>query len=186
MPAKTKTDVGRLWTYVRDDRPFGGPAPPAALFRYSRDRRGEHPVEHLCDYGGILQADAYAGYNALFRTDRSPVPLTRALCWAHARRKFFELADVAAQLKRRRGAAIISPIAAEAVRRIDTIFDAERAVIGTAAAQRFAMRQEITAPLVTDLEQWLRSQRAARPPQPGRGRDRLYAEGLDCVRPVPG
>ena len=65
--AKTKTDVGRLWTYVRDDRPFAGPAPPAALFRYSRDRRAEHPVEHLTGYGGILQADAYAGYNALFR-----------------------------------------------------------------------------------------------------------------------
>ena len=88
--AKTKTDVGRLWTYVRDDRPSAGPAPPAALFRYSHDRRAEHPVAHLADYGGILQADAYAGYNALFRPDRSPGPLTRALCWAHARRKFFE------------------------------------------------------------------------------------------------
>ena len=159
--AKTKTDVGRLWTYVRDDRPFGGPAPPAALFHYSRDRRAEHPVGHLTDYGGILQADAYAGYNALFRADRSPRPLTRALCWAHARRKFFELADVAAQLKRRKGAAVISPIAAEAVRRIDSIFDAERAVNGTTIPQRFAMRQEIAVPLVSELEQWLRSQRAA-------------------------
>ena len=60
--AKTRTDVGRLWTYVRDDRPFGGPAPSAALFRYSRTRRAEHPVGHLAGYGGILQADAYAGY----------------------------------------------------------------------------------------------------------------------------
>ena len=159
--AKTKANVGRLWTYVRDDRPFGGPAPPAALFRYSRTRRGEHPVEHLTDYGGILQADAYAGYNALFRTGRSPAPLTRALCWAHARRKFFALADVAAQLKRRRGAAVISPIAAEAVRRIDRIFDVERAINGTAIAERLAVRREIAAPLVTDLELWLRSQRAA-------------------------
>lgn len=163
--AKTKTDVGRLWTYVRDDRPFGGPAPPAALFHYSRTRRAEHPVAHLTDYGGILQADAYAGYNALFRRDRVPTPLVRALCWAHARRKFFEIADVAAQLKRRKavkgGAAVISPIAAEAVRRIDVIFDAERAVSGRSAAERFAMRQEIAVPLVVDLEQWLRSQRAA-------------------------
>ncbi len=159
--AKTKTDTGRLWTYVRDDRPFGGPAPPAALFHYSRDRRAEHPVAHLTGYGGILQADAYAGYNALFRADRSPVSLTRALCWAHARRKFFELADVAAQLKRRRGAPVISPIAAEAVRRIDAIFDAERAANGTTIAQRLAMRQEIAVPLVSELEQWLRSQRAA-------------------------
>ena len=159
--AKTKTDVGRLWTYVRDDRPFAGPAPPAALFRYSRDRRAEHPVGHLAGYRGILQADAYAGYNALFRSGRSPVPLTRALCWAHARRKFFELADVAGQLKRRKSAPVISPVAAEAVRRIDAVFDAERAVNGRSAAERLAMRQEIAAPLVTDLEQWLRSQRAA-------------------------
>ena len=158
--AKTRTDVGRLWTYVRDDRPFGGPAPPAALFRYSRDRRAEHPVGHLAGYGGILQADAYAGYNALFRSDRSPTPLARALCWAHARRKFFELADVASQLKRRKGAAVISPIAVEAVRRIDRVFEVERAINGTTVGQRLAVRQEIAAPLVADLEQWLRSQRA--------------------------
>src|SRR5438876_1736361 len=74
--AKTKTDTGRIWTYVRDDRPFGGPAPPAAIFQYSRDRRGEHPVAHLQGWGGILQADAYAGYNALFQGDRVPAPLT--------------------------------------------------------------------------------------------------------------
>uniref|UniRef100_UPI0035CC15A1 IS66 family transposase n=1 Tax=uncultured Sphingomonas sp. TaxID=158754 RepID=UPI0035CC15A1 len=159
--AKTKTDVGRLWTYVRDDRPFGGPAPPAALFHYARDRRAEHPVGHLTGYGGILQADAYAGYNALFRVDRSPSPVIRALCWADARRKFFELADVASQLKRRKGAAVISPIAAEAVRHIDVNFDTERAINGTPIAERIAVRREIVAPLVTDLEQWLRSQLAA-------------------------
>ena len=79
--ANIKTDVARLYTYVRDDRPFAGPAPPAALFRYSHDRRAEHPVGHLAGYRGILQADAYAGYNALFRPDRYPAPLTRALCW---------------------------------------------------------------------------------------------------------
>jgi transposase len=158
--ARIKTDVGRLWTYVRDDRPFAGPAPPAALFHYSRTRRAEHPVAHLAGYGGTLQADAYAGYNALFRPDRSPSPLTRALCWAHARRKFFELADVAGRLKRRKGATVISPIAAEAVRRIDAIFEVERAVSGSSIDQRLAMRREITAPLVADLEQWLRSERA--------------------------
>ena len=159
--ARTKTDVGRLWTYVRDDRPFAGPAPPAALFRYSRDRRAEHPVGHLAGYRGILQADAYAGYNALFRADRLPAPLSRALCWAHARRKFFDLADVASQLTRRKGAPAISPIAAEAVRRIDVVFYAERTVTGRPATDRLAVRQEIAAPLVADLEQWLRSQRAA-------------------------
>ena len=159
--AKIKTDVARMWTYVRDDRPFAGPALPAALFRYSRDRRAEHPVGHLAGYGGILQADAYAGYNVLFRPGRLPGPLARALCWAHARRKFFELADVAAQLKRRKGVPVISPIAAEAVRRIDAVFEAERAVNGRSAADRLAMRRKIAAPLVTELEQWLRSQRAA-------------------------
>ena len=162
--AKNKTDVGRLWTYVRDDRPFGGLAPPAALFHYSRARRAEHAVGHLTGYGGILQADAYAGYHALFHVDRSPSPLTHALCWALARHKFFEPADVAAQLKRRKSAAVILPIAAEAVRRIDAIFDFERAINGTAIGERLAVRREIAAPLVTDLEQWLRSQRAALAP----------------------
>lgn len=75
--AKTRTDTGRNGTYVRDDRPFGGPAPPAAIFHYSRDRQGEHPVSHLRSWRGILQADAYAGYNALFLADRLPAPLTR-------------------------------------------------------------------------------------------------------------
>lgn len=135
--------------------------PPAALFRYSRDRRGEHPRDHLAGYTGILQADAYAGYNELFRTDRAPAPVTRALCWAHARRKFFELADAAAQLKRRRRAApILSPIAIEAVKRIDAIFDVERAINGRPAEERFAARREFAAPIVDELGRWLRDQRA--------------------------
>jgi transposase len=159
--ARSKTDTGRIWTYVRDDRPFGGPAPPAALFHYSRDRRGEHPVGHLRDWSGILQADAYAGYNALFRADRVPAPLTRALCWAHARRYFFELADIATQLKKRRKASpIIAPLAVEAVRRIDAIFDIERAINGRSAEERRAFRQEHSAPLVAALETWMREHRA--------------------------
>ncbi len=158
---KTKTDVGRLWTYVRDDRPFAGLAPPAALFHYSRDRRAEHPFQHLAGYRGILQADAYAGYNALFRSDRPPAPLTRALCWAHARRRFFELADIGTQLKRRKGALVISPIAAEAVRRIDAVFDAERAFNGMSEAERLAMRRETTTAIIAELEQWLRVERAS-------------------------
>jgi len=158
--APVKADIARLWTYVRDDRPFGGRAPPAALFRYSRDRRGVHPKDHLAGYSGILQADAYAGYNELFRATRTPAPVTRALCWSHARRKFFELADVAGQLKRRKKP-IVSPIAAEAVRRIDAIFDAERGLNGVDADHRLAQRQVEVAPLVADLERWLRDQRAA-------------------------
>jgi transposase len=93
--AKAKTGTGRTWTYVQDDRLFGWPAPPAAIFHYSRDRRGEHPVSHLLSWRGILQAHAYAGYNALFHGDRLLAPLTRALCWSDARRYFFELADIA-------------------------------------------------------------------------------------------
>src|SRR5437667_12297715 len=94
--AKGKTVKGRIWTYVRDDRPFGGCDSPAALFYASRDRRHEHPVRHLRDFAGILQADAYDGYNELYEPSRSPGPITSALCWAHARRQFFELADIAA------------------------------------------------------------------------------------------
>ena len=124
--ARLKTDTGRIWAYVRDDRSFGGPAPPAALFHYSRDRGGEHPLAHLAGYSGILQADAYAGYYALFRPGHLPTPLVRALCWAHARRYFFELADVATTLKRRKKAIELSPLALEAVRRIDRVFDVER------------------------------------------------------------
>ncbi|MBB3928371.1 hypothetical protein GGR43_004115 [Sphingobium jiangsuense] len=127
--AKSKTNTGRIWTYIRDDRPFGGPAPPAAIFHYSRDRRGEHPVGHLRSWKGILQIDAYAGYNALFNGDRLPAPLICTLCRSHVRRHFFELTDVAAQLeKRRKKAAVISPLAVEAVRPIDAIFDIERAI----------------------------------------------------------
>jgi transposase len=159
--AKVKTDIGRIWTYVRDDRPFGGPAPPAALFHYSRDRRGEHPRDHLAHYSGILQADAYAGYNELFKPERTPGAVTRALCWAHARRKFFVLADVATQVKRKPGLApVVSPLALEAVKRIDRIFDIERAICGRTADERLAVRQELAAPLVAELEQWLREQRA--------------------------
>ncbi len=111
--AKGKTDTGRIWTYVRDDRPFGGLSPPAALYYASRDRRQEHPERHLKTFTGILQADAYGGYNPLFRVDRDPGPLTQALCWAHSRRKFFVLADIAADAKRGKNAAPISPVALE-------------------------------------------------------------------------
>jgi transposase len=159
--AKVKTDIARIWTYVRDDKPFGSADPPAALFYYSRDRRGDHPVEHLQTYSGILQADAYAGYNALFKPTRQPQPLTRALCWAHARRYFFELADISAQMKRRKKqAVVISPLAAEAVKRIDAIFEIERAINGRAADERLASRREHSAPRAAELELWLREARA--------------------------
>ena len=123
--AKGKTDTGRIWTYVRDDRPFGGTDPPAALFFASRDRRQEHPDDHLKGWRGILQADAYGGYNGLYDS-RAQGPITSALCWAHAGRSFFELADIAATARRGPKATPISPIALEAVMRIDALFDIER------------------------------------------------------------
>ena len=97
--AKVKTRTGRLWTYVRDDRPFAGPDPPAAVFFYSPDRRGGHPEQHLAGYSGILQADAYAGFNTVYKLERQGGPITEGACWAHARRKFFELADIAAKAR---------------------------------------------------------------------------------------
>jgi transposase len=158
--AKGQTVTGRVWTYVRDDRPFGGKAPPAALFYASRDRRGEHPERHLAGYAGILQADAYDGYNRLYLPDRRPGPIVEALCWSHARRKFFELADIAANVRRGKFATPISPIALEAVKRIDAVFDIEREINGLAAAERLAARRERSVPLVAALEAWMRAERA--------------------------
>ena len=161
--AKSKTITGRLWTYVRDDRPFGGPTPPAAVFYYSRDRTGEHPQRHLQTYAGILQADAYGGYNKLYEGGRRPGLVLEAACWVHARRRFFVLADLAASARRKaqgKTPAVISPIALEAVRRIDALFDIERQINGQDAARRKAVRQELSAPLATELEAWIRQERA--------------------------
>jgi transposase len=158
--AKVKTVTGHIWTYVRDDRPFGGRAPPAALYYASRDRRQEHPERHLRGFTGILQADAYSGYNALYDPSRLPDAITPALCWSHARRQFFELADIAANARRGKTAPAISPVALEAVKRIDALFDIERAINGLAAEERLRVRQEQSRPLVEALEAWLREERS--------------------------
>jgi transposase len=158
--AKGKTIKGHIWTYVRDDRPFGGHAPPAALYYASRDRRHEHPLRHLQDFAGILQADAYGGYNPLYDPSRKPGAITPALCWAHARRQFFELADIAANARRDKNAATISPVALEAVRRIDVLFDIERGINGLAADERLRIRKERSAPVLAELESWLSEQRS--------------------------
>lgn len=158
--ARGKTDTGRIWTYVRDDRPFGGLSPPAALYYASRDRRQEHPERHLKTFTGILQADAYGGYNPLFKVDRDPIPLRQAFCWSHSRRKFFVLADIAANAKRGKNAAPISPMALEAVKRIDALFDIERDINGLAAGQRLDRRRRDSLPLVDDLQAWLQTERA--------------------------
>jgi transposase len=158
-----KTDIGRSWVYVRDDRPFGGPAPPAAVFYYSRDRGGAHPQGHLAAYSGILQADAFGGYTKLYEPGRKPGPITEAACWAHARRKFFVLADIAQNAQRKahgKKPAFVSPMALAAVRRIDALFDIERAINGKPAAERLAVRREHSAPLVAELETWMQQERA--------------------------
>ena len=162
--AKGKTDVGRSWVYVRDDRPFGGTGPPAALFYYSRDRAGSHAREHLEGWSGVLQADAYSGYNKLYAADRQPAPILEAACWSHGRRKFFVLADIEAaaraKAKREKKPVLVSPLALEAVRRIDALFEIERAINGKSPEERLAARHEHSAPLVAELEAWMRSHRA--------------------------
>jgi len=158
--AKGKTIKGHIWTYVRDDRPFAGPAPPAALYYASRNRRQEHPESHLTGFTGILQADAYSGYNTLYDPTRVEGPVTSALCWAHARHPFFELADIATNARRGREATTISPIELEAVKRIDALFEIERAITGKSSGVRLQVRQEQSAALVADLEAWLRGERS--------------------------
>jgi transposase len=157
--AKTKTRTGRLWTYVRDDKPFGGTDPPAAVFFYSADRAGIHPEQHLAEYSGILQADAYAGFNSLYKEHRKPGPITVAFCWSHARRNFFELADIASKARNRKQITI-SPMALQAVQKMDAIFAAERAINGLPDGARVAVRRREIAPLVNDLFDWMRIERA--------------------------
>ena len=133
------------------------------MFYYSRDRAGEHPQAHLANYAGIFQADAYGGYNKLYEPDRKPGPILEAACWVHARRPFFIMADVTANARRKsegKTPAPISPPALEAVRRIDALFEIERSINGQSAEQRRAVRRELSAPLVADLESWMREQRA--------------------------
>jgi transposase len=143
-PGTGKTKSGRLWAYLRDDRPAGSTDPPAVLFRYSPDRKGERPREHLKRFRGILQADAYGGFNGLY--DRKDEPLIEAACWAHARRKFFEIYDSTA-----------SPIAFEALERIGALYKIEDEIRGRLPDERKAVRQEHAARLLKDLYDWLRA-----------------------------
>jgi transposase len=173
-----KCDVGRCWTYVRDDRPFGGADPPAAMFYYSRDRKGEHPQGHLAGYRGILQADAFGGYGKLYEAGRPPGPILEAACWVHARRPFFAMADLEENARRKAAGKkeiVISPMAMEIVRRIDALFEIERAINGKGADQRKAVRQSLSAPLVTELKAHMIEQRA----KLSRGHD--LAKAMDYI-----
>jgi transposase len=138
-PGTGKTKTGRLWTYVRDERPFAGARPPAALFFYSPDRKGEHPRAHLKDFRGVIHADGYAGFNELFAGGR----ITEAGCWAHVRRKFFDV-----------HAAIGSPIAKEALDRIGQLYHIEQTVAGMPPDHRRRERQQRSTPVAKALATW--------------------------------
>ena len=161
--AAGKTDIARCWVYVADDKPFGGTSPPAAMFYYSRDRSGEHPQAHLAQWSGIFQADAFSGYGKLYVPDRSPGQILQAGCWSHARRPFFIFADLEEAARRKAASKkpiAMSPIAIEVVRRIDALFEIERAINGQSPDQRRAVRQELAKPLVEELHAYLEDKRS--------------------------
>jgi len=139
-PGFGKTKTGRLWTYVRDGRPHGSDTPPAAVFFYSPDRKGERPQAHLKSFRGILHADGYAGFNAVFDGGR----VTEAACWAHVRRKFFE-----------EHATTQSPLAKEALDRIGTLYGIEEDIRGKPPDERRRVRQEKASPLLAEMRTWL-------------------------------
>jgi transposase len=139
-PGMGKTKTARLWTYVRDDRPAGEDVPPAVWFAYSEDRKGEHPRQHLGNFAGFLKADGYAGFHNLYERGR----IIEAACWAHVRRKFYDI-EVANG----------SAIAAEAIQRIGALYDVEREIRGKPADLRSEIRQTRARPLVEELRNWL-------------------------------
>ena len=139
-PGMGKTKTARLWTYVRDDRPAGRDVPPAVWFAYTPDRKGEHPRQHLSHFTGILQADGYAGFHHLYEGGR----IVEAACWAHVRRKFYDI-----------HVANGSAIATEAVQRIGALYDIEREIRGKPADLRCQIRQARAGPLIEELHRWL-------------------------------
>jgi transposase len=141
-PGRGSTKTGRLWTYVRDDRPAGSAEPAAVLFRYSPDRKGERPCAHLATFTGILQADGYSGFNGLY--DRPTDPLIEAACWAHVRRKFYDLT-----------VSNPSPLAQEALSRIGALYAVEAELRGRTPDERTALRQSRAGPLLEALHDWL-------------------------------
>ncbi len=151
-PGRRRTKTGRLWVYARDERGWSGPDPPAAVYFYEPDRRVQRPKEHLKDYRGVLHVDGYIGFEQLTRNDR----IVLAACWAHARRKFYEIAR-----------ADRSPIAGEAVRRIAELYSIEAKIRGNTPEERLAVRQAMARPLIMELRKWLEVQ-LPRIPQSGK------------------
>lgn len=147
-PGKGRTKTGRLWAYARDDRPWSGQAPPAVAYVYSEDRKAEHPIAHLAAFKGVLQVDAYAAFDSLVR-ERKDESVTLAHCWAHWRRRFYEIHQAHG-----------SPIAGEALRRIAALYAIEADIRGSSAEQRRAARDLRSRPLVDELKTWLEAQLA--------------------------
>ena len=145
-PGRGRTKTGQLWAYARDDRPWGGTAPPAVAYVYAPDRKSDHPVQHLKGFSGVLQVDGYAGYGAL--AEAGAVQL--AFCWAHWRRRFYEIAQAGN-----------APIATEALARIAAIYAIETEIRGQEAETRHAARQQRTKRLVEELKTWLEKHLAA-------------------------
>ncbi|GAA5266697.1 IS66 family transposase [Acidiphilium sp. MT5] len=141
---RRRTRIARLWAYAMDDRPWLGPAPPAVVYLFTDNRKGSTVDDHLAGFNGVLQVDAYGGYNRLTRHHRPGGVVTLAYCLAHARRKYFELF-----------VATGCPIAAEALRRIGVIYEIEARIRGTSAENRVAVRQAETLPLIEALKPWL-------------------------------
>ena len=145
--------------FIGPHGPFAGPAPPATVYYASGDRRGEHPQKHLAGFTGILQCDRYGGFEPLFDPQRNEQPITPAFCFAHARRGFFELADIAKKARDGVKGKPISPIALEAVRRLDALFEIERAISGKPATAWQTGRQEKSKLLLDDMQAWLLRER---------------------------
>ena len=166
-PGTGKTRLGRFWVYASDPRAHAGTEPPAAFYRYSPDRKGERPREHLAGFTGTIQADAFAGYDALYRPAPGQAPRIRhAACWAHARRKLFEVHE-----------ATRSPIAEEALRRIGALYQVEAEIDGRPAANRQAERQARSKPLLDELRTWMEAQRRRASSKTALGRALQYALG---------
>jgi hypothetical protein len=140
-PGNGRTKTARLWTYVRDDRPAGDTAAPAVWFAYSPDRKGDHPQQHLSGFRGTLQADGYAGFHRLYEEGR----IQEAACWAHVRRKFYDLEQAHA-----------SPVAAEALARIGQLYGIEKEIRGRSPDERRQVRQSRARPLLDSMHEWLR------------------------------
>jgi len=143
-PGRGTTRQGRLWSYVRDDQPAGSTDPPAVWFAYSPDRKGEHPRKHLRDFIGILQADGYAGFDRLYNDQDPQHSIKEAACWAHVRRKFYDI-----------HVATDSPIAGEALTRIGELYGIEAEIRGQSSEIRQQIRQIRAGPKLTELHQWL-------------------------------